>query len=81
MSTMPEITVYTSNMCGACEMVKEFLRLRGADFVERNVSTDLEGRSQLLALGYDATPVTVIGGRVVEGFEADEIDEALALSR
>ena len=39
---MVEIIVYSSNMCGACEMVKEFLRLRGREFVERNVSVDLQ---------------------------------------
>ena len=75
---MTEITVYSSNMCGACEMVKEFLRLRGKEFVERNVSVDLQGRKELLELGFDATPVTVIGDSVVEGFDVDKIDAALA---
>ena len=77
---MTEITVYSSNMCGACEMVKEFLRLRGREFVERNVSVDLQGRKELLELGFDATPVTVIGESVVEGFDVDKIDTALALA-
>ena len=75
---MAEIIVYSSNMCGACEMVKEFLRLRGREFTERNVSVDLQGRQELLDLGFDATPVTVIGDTVVDGFDVDEIDAALA---
>lgn len=75
---MTDIVVYSSNMCGACEMVKEFLRLRGREFVERNVSVDLEGRQALLDLGFDATPVTVIGDTVVDGFDVDKIDAALA---
>ena len=77
---MAEITVYSSNMCGACEMVKEFLRLRGKEFFERNVSVDMQGRKELLELGFDATPVTVIGDSVVEGFDVDKIDSALALA-
>ena len=77
---MAEITVYSSNMCGACEMVKEFLRLRGKEFVVRNVSVDLQGRKELLELGFDATPVTVIGDSVVEGFDVEKIDAALALA-
>ena len=77
---MVEITVYSSNMCGACEMVKEFLRLRGKEFFERNVSVDMQGREELLELGFDATPVTVIGDSVVEGFDVDKIDAALALA-
>ena len=75
---MTEIIVYSSNMCGACEMVKEFLRLRGREFVERNVSVDLQGRQELLDLGFDATPVTVIGDAVIDGFDVDKIDAALA---
>jgi glutaredoxin len=77
---MAEIIVYSSNMCGACEMVKEFLRLRGKEFFERNVSVDMQGREELLELGFDATPVTVIGDSVVEGFDVDKIDAALALA-
>ena len=77
---MAEIIVYSSNMCGACEMVKEFLRLRGKEFVERNVSVDLQGRKELIELGFDATPVSVIGDSVVEGFDVDKIDAALALA-
>ena len=59
-------------------MVKEYLSLKGFQVTERNVSQDEEGRAQLLALGFDATPVTVIGDRVVDGFNAVAIDEALS---
>jgi hypothetical protein len=58
-------------------MVKGFLSLRNTEFVEKNVSTDLEGRAELLAMGYDATPVTVIGERQISGFDAALIDQAL----
>ena len=75
--TMDNITVYSSNMCGACEMVKAFLALRKVTFIERNVSTDLEGRKDLMKMGYDRTPVTVIGDRNISGFDAKQIDEAL----
>ncbi|MBI4220259.1 MAG: glutaredoxin family protein [Chloroflexi bacterium] len=75
---MSEITVYTSNLCSTCQMVKAYLKLFGFAYIERNVSTDLEGRGQLLALGYDSTPVTLIGDRVIEGFDAAALDAALA---
>ena len=48
------------------------------EYVEKNVSTDLEGRAELVAMGYDSTPVTVIGDRELTGFNVPEIDEALA---
>ena len=75
---MPQITVYSSNYCSACQMVKAYLAMKGYQYVEKNVSRDLEGRAELVALGFDATPVTVIGKRVVEGYDGDAIDAALS---
>ena len=58
--------------------MKGFLSLRNVEYVEKNVSTDLDGRTELEAMGYDSTPVTVIGDRQLVGFDAVLIDEALA---
>lgn len=74
---MSQVTVYSSNMCSTCEMVKQFLVLRGIEFTEKNVSTDLDGRSELMALGHDTTPVTVIGAAVISGFDTNDLDAAL----
>jgi len=75
---MSLVTVYSSNFCSTCQMVKQFLALRGVEYVEKNVSTDLQGRSELLALGFDATPVTVIGQQCVAGFDVNDLDAALS---
>lgn len=75
---MAQVVVYSSNMCGACEMVKGFLDLRQIEFTEKNVSTDLNGRSELISLGYDSTPLTIIGNRQISGFDTKLIDDALA---
>lgn len=72
------ITVYSSNLCSACQMVKAYLSLRGFQYAEKNVSIDRRGRSELLALGFESTPVTVIGKRVIEGYDGEAIDAALA---
>lgn len=58
-------------------MVKGYLSLRDAEFVEKNVSTDLEGRAEFLAKGFDSTPVTLIGDRQIVGFDPHLIDTAL----
>lgn len=75
---MSPITVYTSNYCSACQMVKAYLALKGFQYAEKNVSVDLEGRAELVGMGFDSTPVTVIGERVIEGYDGDAIDVALA---
>ena len=58
--------------------MKGFLSLRNVEYVEKNVSIDLDGRDELVAMGYDSTPVTVIGDRQLTGFDAELMDEALA---
>ena len=58
--------------------MKGFLSLRNVEYVEKNVSTDIDGRAELVAMGYESTPVTIIGERQLIGFDAALIDEALA---
>ena len=59
-------------------MMKGFLSLRKIDFIEKNVSTDLDGRAELVAMGYDSTPVIVIGDTRLSGFDVSAIDAALS---
>ena len=59
-------------------MVKGYLSLRGVEFIVKNVSTDLEGRAELIALGFDSTPVTIIGDQQLSGFDIPTIDKAVA---
>jgi hypothetical protein len=59
-------------------MVKGFLSLRNVEYIVKNVSTDLEGRAELLAMGFDSMPVVVIGDHQLPGFDAEAIDHALA---
>jgi len=58
--------------------VKGYLSLRGVEFIVKNVSTDLEGRAELIAIGFDSTPVTIIGEQQLSGFDIPTIDKALA---
>jgi hypothetical protein len=58
-------------------MVKGFLSLRNVEFIVKNVSTDLEGRTELLALGYDSTPIIVIGDQILSEFNVEAIDHAI----
>jgi hypothetical protein len=57
--------------------VKEFLSREGHAFIERLVDEDDTAYDELLALGYRAVPVTVIGSTVVVGFDAEALRQAL----
>jgi glutaredoxin len=59
-------------------LVKEFLSRAGQTFTERLVDEDDAAYDALLALGYRAVPVTVIGDHVVVGFDEASLATALA---
>ena len=59
-------------------MVKGFLSLRNATFIEKNISIEPESRSELIEMGYDSTPVTLIGKRQISGFDPELLDAALS---
>ena len=58
-------------------MVKVYLSRKGIAFQEHNVSMDLEGLKLLLSLGYRTTPVTLIDGQKVVGYNPTRIEAAL----
>jgi glutaredoxin 3 len=61
-----------------CERVKEFLSQRGVDYIDRDIAEDPEAVAELGELGYMTTPVTVIDGEVVIGFDHDRLEKLLA---
>ena len=60
-----------------CEQAKEYLSQKGIEFQERDIAEDLGALADLKKLGYMTTPVIVIDGSVIVGFDADKIDQAL----
>jgi hypothetical protein len=47
--------------------------------VNRNVRENPEALKELLALGYQSTPVTLIDGEAVVGFDQQKIEKLLGL--
>ena len=60
-----------------CNRVKEFLAENNISFTERNIATDDTAMVELEKLGYMTTPVIVIDGEVVVGFDRKQLDELL----
>jgi glutaredoxin len=58
--------------------VKEFLSRAGVPFTACNVEEDDTAYRELIARGFRTVPVTVIGDRVLKGFDAAALDAALA---
>ena len=61
--------------------MKEFLSRAGVLFTAYNVDEDDRAYDDLVARGFRSVPVTVIGDRVVKGYDADALTAALAAWR
>jgi len=56
-----------------CGKVKEFLSQNKIEFVDRNIVADEAALAELKKLGYMTTPVTLVDGQVVVGFDLDKL--------
>lgn len=74
------VVLYTQGACEYSEMVRLHLESRGQTYTEKDIDLDPGARDELLQLGGQGTPVTVIDGKVVIGFDEESIDELLGHS-
>jgi thioredoxin reductase (NADPH) len=74
-----KVVVYSSYGCVACNQVKEFLAKSGVEFTERNIVEDEAALDELSELGVLSTPVTVIDGGIVTGYNRKKIEQLLRI--
>ena len=60
-----------------CDQAKEYLSQQAIPFQEKDVARDPGALADLKKLGYMTTPVIVIDGSMIVGFDADKINQAL----
>ena len=60
-----------------CDQAKEYLSQKGIEFQERDIAQDPSALADLKKRGYMTTPVIVIDGSVIVGFDVDKIDQLL----
>ena len=58
--------------------MKEFLSQKGVPFTERDVVKDPQAIEELAKLGYLTTPVIVVDGEVVVGFDRKRLEQLLS---
>ncbi|MFY9583199.1 MAG: glutaredoxin family protein [Candidatus Acidiferrales bacterium] len=59
--------------------MKEFLSQNGVEFTERNVAADQAALAELENLGYMTTPVTLVDGEAVVGFDRAKLEQLLGI--
>ena len=60
-----------------CGKVKEFLSQQNVDFIDRDITADDAALTELEQLGYMTTPVTLIDGEAVVGFDRAKLEKLL----
>ena len=60
-------------------MTEDFLSERGVSFQTRDIINDATAMEELVKIGVMTTPVTVIDGQVVVGFDRKRFEELLAV--
>ena len=61
--------------------MKALLSREGAVFTTKNVDEDDRAYDELVAIGFRVVPVTVVGDRVVTGYDEPAIKSALAAQK
>jgi len=82
---MPKnITIFTTNTCGYCVMVKKYLGAKGHDYEEVNLDQHPERQAEALSLsGALTVPVTVVtkqddSREVIVGYNLAKLAPAVA---
>lgn len=75
------ITMYVLPQCGYCEKARQLLTARGASWRELDIAVSPEAKREFDGKGGVGTPLLVIGGAVIQGFDAPRIEAAIAARR
>lgn len=76
---MKNVVVYSSDTCPYCTAVKNFLGQNSVNFEEKNITTSVEARNELIQKGHRGVPVIVVDGEEVVGFDQARLTSLLGL--
>jgi len=82
----PRVVLYSTSWCPSCRTAKAFFQSKGVAFVEKDVEKDEQAAAeystvcQRAGLRRGAVPVIVVNGQAFQGFNAQQMESALARS-
>ena len=74
---MKNITIYTSNTWPHCHTAKDYFAENNIQYLEKNVSTDMEARKELISKGFMGVPVIYVDDEAIVGFDKAKLEELL----
>jgi glutaredoxin-like YruB-family protein len=77
---MPKVKIYTTPACPFCNLAKQYLKEKGIEFEEIDVSKNEKAANEMIQKsGQMGVPVIEIDGQIVVGFDKEKIDQLLKL--
>jgi len=77
---MPIVKVFSTPACPYCVTLKEFLKEKGIDFEDIDVSQDKKSLDEMIKKsGQMEVPVVEIDGEIVNGFDKEKISKLLKI--
>ncbi len=81
MATVPKVIIYSTPSCVYCKMAKEFFKKNNVSYEEKDVASDMAARENMLnKSGQMGVPVIEINDKIIIGFDAARLREALGIS-
>lgn len=76
-----KVIIYTTPYCVYCRMAKEFFKKNSVQYEEKDVAVDLKAREYMLQRsGQMGVPVIEVNGKIIIGFDAAHLREALGIA-
>lgn len=73
-----KIIIYTTKACPWCNVVKDYLTYKGAQYEEYNIQENNEKEVEMVEKsGQTNVPVIDIDGKIIVGFDQETIDTCL----
>jgi len=78
MENQPKIRIFSTPSCPYCVTLKEFLKDKGFDFEDIDVSQDQKALDEMVERsGQMGVPVVDIDGQIIIGFDKEKINQLL----
>jgi glutaredoxin len=74
-----EVVIFTQSACRFCHLEQAWLVEHGVSYKERNITDDPSALSDLEQIPAFSTPVTLVDGEVVIGFDRRKLSELLGI--
>ncbi|GAB1455951.1 MAG: glutaredoxin domain-containing protein [Spirochaetia bacterium] len=72
------VAVYSTPSCSYCKLVKDWLKTKNIRFDDYNVASDPRRAEEMVRKsGQMGVPVTDVNGRIIIGFNTNELERAL----